>query len=60
MDYNKRIAVDPNIMLGKPIIKETRITVELILKKLSEKMTPEQIIEAYPSLTREDIMAALS
>lgn len=60
MDYNKRIAVDPNIMLGKPIIKGTRITVELILKKLSEEMTPEQIIEAYPSLTREDIMAALS
>ncbi len=60
MDYNKRIAVNPNIMLGKPIIKGTRITVELILKKLSEEMTPEQIIKAYPSLTREDITAALS
>ncbi len=60
MNYNKRITVNPNIMLGKPIIKGTRITVELILKKLSEGMSPEEIIEAYPSLKLEDIFAALS
>ncbi|HBR18055.1 MAG: antitoxin [Deltaproteobacteria bacterium RIFCSPLOWO2_12_FULL_43_16] len=47
-------------MLGKPIIKDTRITVELILKKLSEGLTVEDIIEAYPHLTKEDILAALS
>ncbi len=60
MNYNERITVNPNIMLGKPIIKGTRITVELILKKLSEGMKPEEIIEAYPILKLEDIFAALS
>lgn len=58
--YKDRITVDPEIMLGKPIIKGTRITVELILKKLSEGMTIEELLEAYPHLTREDILAAIS
>ena len=60
MNYQDRIIVNPNIMLGKPIIKGTRITVELILKKLAEGMTEEKLIQAYPSLTHEDIMATLS
>jgi len=47
-------------MLGKPVIKGTRITVELILKKLSEGMSLDEVIQAYPHLTREDILAALS
>ncbi len=58
--YRDRILSDPNIMLGKPVIKGTRITVELILKKLAEGMTYEELIEAYPRLTKEDIMAAIS
>ncbi len=58
--YKDRITVDPDIMLGKPIIKGTRITVELILRKLSEGMTIEELIEAYPQLTKEDILAAIS
>lgn len=58
--YKDRIIADPNIMLGKPVIKDTRITVEIILKKLSEGMTVEELLEAYPHLTREDILAALS
>jgi uncharacterized protein (DUF433 family) len=60
MNYNERISLDPNIMLGKPVIKGTRIPVELILKKLSEGMTQEELIKAYPSLSKEDILAALS
>lgn len=60
MEYTKRIVSDPDIMLGKPIIKGTRITVELILRKLSEGMTIDEFLEAYPHLTREDILSALS
>ena len=60
MPYTDRIGSDPKIMLGKPVIKGTRITVELILKKLSEGMTNEELLEAYPHLTREDILATLS
>ncbi|MBE0427857.1 MAG: DUF433 domain-containing protein [Nitrospirae bacterium] len=60
MDYKERITTDPNIMLGKPIIKGTRITVELILRKLSEGMTIDELLEAYPHLTKDDILAALS
>lgn len=58
--YRGRIIADPNIMMGKPIIKGTRITVELILKKLSEGMSTEELLKAYPHLTKEDILAALS
>lgn len=59
-NYRERIVADPDIMLGKPIIKGTRITVELILKKLSEGMTFENLLKAYPHLTKDDIFAALS
>jgi uncharacterized protein (DUF433 family) len=60
MNYRERICVDPNIMLGKPIIKGTRITVEIILKKLSEGISEEDLLKAYPHLKKEDILAALS
>lgn len=58
--YRGRIIANPDIMMGKPIIKGTRVTVELILKKLSEGMSTEDILKAYPHLTKEDILAALS
>lgn len=60
MIYKGRIITDPAIMLGKPIIKGTRITVEHVLRKLSEGMTVEELLEVYPHLTKEDILAALS
>lgn len=60
MGYKERITTDPGVMLGKPVIKGTRLTVELILRKLSEGMTIEELLEAYPHLTKEDILAALS
>lgn len=52
------IISDPAIMVGKPVIKGTRITVELILNKLAAGQTVEQILEDYPHLTREGIRAA--
>ena len=60
MIYADRIISDQKIMLGKPVIKGTRITVELILKKLSEGMSFEELMQAYPHLTKEDILATLS
>lgn len=60
MYYRERIIADPNIMLGKPVIRGTRITVELVLKKLAEGMETVELLEAYPHLTKEDIFAALS
>ncbi len=60
MNYRERIISNPNTMLGKPIIKGTRITVELILEKLSEGMKIEELLDAYPHLREEDILAALS
>ena len=57
----KRLIVsDPKIMMGKPVIRGTRITVELILEKLSAGESVEQILEAHPRLTREAIQAALA
>lgn len=60
MGYQDRIQVNPDVMLGKPTIKGTRITVELILRKLSEGAESRELLESYPDLQREDILAALS
>jgi uncharacterized protein (DUF433 family) len=54
------IQADPSIMMGKPVITGTRITVELILEKLAAGETVEQLLAAHPRLTREAIQAALA
>ncbi len=54
------IRSDPSVMMGKPVVSGTRITVELILEKLAAGETVEQIIEAHPRLTVEAIRAALA
>ena len=54
------IESNPAVMMGKPVITGTRITVELILERLSAGETIEQILDAYPRLTREGVLAALS
>jgi len=59
MDITKHIEVNPKIMMGKPVIKGTRITVESILEKLSSGETEDNIIIAHPHLTKENIKAAL-
>lgn len=53
------IIADPDVMLGKPVIAGTRITVELILEKLAAGETVEQILDAHPRLTKEAVSAAL-
>lgn len=59
MDVLRYIDVNPEIMLGKPVIKGTRITVELILEKLSAGETVQDILIAYPHITQTAIRAAL-
>jgi uncharacterized protein (DUF433 family) len=59
MTITDRIEIDPKVMLGKPVIRGTRITVELILRKLSEGANEKELVEAYPKLTSEDIQAAI-
>ena len=54
------IQTDPSIMMGKPVIAGTRITVELILEKLAAGETIEQLLQAHPRLTREAVQAALA
>jgi uncharacterized protein (DUF433 family) len=60
MDLTNLVEVNPKIMMGKPVVKGTRITVEIILEKLSYGMTFSDILQAYPSLTEEKIKAALA
>jgi len=59
MTLTQRIEMNPHVMLGKPVIRGTRIPVELILRKLSEGASEADLIDAYPRLTREDIQAAM-
>ena len=54
-----RIEINPSVMLGKPVIRGTRIPVELVIRKLSEGATEADLLDAYPRLTRANIRAAL-
>jgi uncharacterized protein (DUF433 family) len=55
-----RIEINPAIMLGKPVIRGTRITVELILRKLGEGASERDLLDAYPHLAPADIRAAMT
>lgn len=55
-----RVEINPDVMLGKPVIRGTRITVELILKKLAQNIPQAEILADYPKLKREDIQAAIA
>jgi uncharacterized protein (DUF433 family) len=56
----ERIEINSDVMLGKPVIKGTRVTVELIVRKLSEGATEDDLLDGYPRLTKTDIQAALA
>ena len=56
----RRIVVDPGICFGKPVIRGTRIWVSLIVENLAEGLTEDDLLAAYPQLTREDVRAALA
>jgi len=56
---NNRIDINEDVMMGKPVIKNTRITVEQVLRKLSQDISVEELLNDYPNLSREDVRAAL-
>ncbi len=58
--WRERISIDPNVCHGKPCVKGTRIWVSLIVDNLASGSSEEEILAAYPSLTRDDIRAALA
>ncbi len=60
MDWRDRITIDPKILVGKPIIRGTRVSVELVVELLGRGYTPQQIVEQYDHITAEDIQACLA
>ncbi|MBV7327313.1 DUF433 domain-containing protein [Chloroflexi bacterium TSY] len=59
MNWEERIVIDPEILVGKPIVKGTRLAVEFIIDLLASEWTEEDILRNYPGLTKADILACL-
>ena len=59
MDWRERITVDPEVLLGKPVVKGTRLAVEFVIDLLAQGWSEGDILENYPGVTREDILACL-
>ena len=57
--WRDRIVIDPRILTGKPVVRGTRVSVELVVDLLARGYTPQQILEDYPHLTLEDVQACL-
>ncbi|MAL19100.1 MAG: antitoxin [Balneola sp.] len=60
MDWKEHIISEPKVLFGKPAIKGTRISVELILEKLGNGISKDELLESYPHLTEEKIQACIS
>ena len=60
MTEHPRIVIDPDILVGKPVIRGTRLSVEFVIGLLAAEWTEHDILESYPGLTREDIVACLA
>ena len=60
MKLAERIEANPDVMLGKPVIRGTRVPVELILRRISEGATEGDLLASYPHLTRDDVRAAVA
>ena len=60
MDWKSRIVIDPNILVGKPVIKGSRIAVEFVLELLGQGWSIDQVLKEYDHLTAEDIQACLA
>jgi uncharacterized protein (DUF433 family) len=60
MDWRERIVVDPGVLVGKPVIKGTRIAVELVIDLMARGYSKEQILGQYDHITAEDIQACLA
>ena len=60
MNWRDRIVVDPDVLVGKPVVKGTRISVELVVDLLARGYTKEQVLEQYDHLTAGDVQACLA
>ena len=60
MDWRKRIVVDPKIQVGKPVIRGTRLTVELMLQMIAVGCTTREILDNYPGITEDDLRACVA
>ena len=60
MNWKDHVIVDPKVLVGKPVIRGTRISVELLMDRLADGWSREQILESYPRVTREDVLAAIA
>lgn len=60
MDWTKRIVSDKNVLLGKPVIKGTRISVEFVLERLANGWTEATLLSSYPHLQKEDLQAVFA
>jgi uncharacterized protein (DUF433 family) len=59
LDFNERIVLNPDVLCGKPVVRGTRLAVEFIVELLGQGWTESQILENYPGLTHDDILACL-
>lgn len=60
MEWKHRIAIDPDLLVGKPVVRGTRLAVEFILELLAVGWTEDELLRNYPGLTHEDVLACLS
>ena len=60
MNWKERIISDKNVLMGKPVIKGTRISIEFILDRLANGWSEEMILKSYPLLTKKDLLAVFS
>lgn len=60
MNWKPRIEVNPNVLSGRPVIRGTRISVELLLDRLAEGWSMDDVLASYPHLTREDVLTAIA
>lgn len=60
MQWRDRITIDPAVLVGKPVIKGTRLAVELIVGLLGQGWSVDEVLEDYPGITREDVQACLA
>ena len=60
MAWSERITVDPEVLVGKPVVRGTRLAVEFVLELLAAGQTEAEILDEYPGLTREDVLACLA
>ena len=59
MDWKDRITIDPDVLVGKPVVKGTRLAVEFVVDLLAQGWSEDEVLKNYPRLTRDDIRACL-